>query len=137
MSYESEVSDALRDRHERQAVRFEARLADELREAMNDGTIAKSQITETWEICDICEGSGGHARRFGTMFGDELQEVGEEFWQRYTRGDLDEPCKECDSTGKVLVLDEEALSSEARDYIKGLRDDFYESKALEWAERFC
>ena len=137
MSYESEVSDALRDRHERQSVRFEARLPEMVREAINDGTIAKCPIVINWEICEICQGSGGHSRRFGTLVGEEMQDLDDEIWQRYARGDLDEPCRECNSTGKVQVLDEDRLSPEARQFVKDNRDAFYDGLALQWAERFC
>jgi RecJ-like exonuclease len=137
MSYFQEVSDGMLERHHRSSVRFEARLAEMLREAMSEGIIATCAIVIGWEICDICEGEGGHSRRFGVMVGSDLQETSEEFWGMYSSGDLDEPCKECNSTGKVQSLDESRLSEEAQKYIADEREAFYDNQAMEWAERFC
>jgi hypothetical protein len=137
MSYEYEISDGLRDRHQRESVSFEARLPEILREAFADGEIEKCPIVIRWEICDICGGDGGHSRRFGTMVGTELQDLDEGIWQAYARGDLDEPCHECKATGKLQSLDQEVLSLEAKQYIRTLRDDMADRHAEEWAERFC
>jgi RecJ-like exonuclease len=136
MSYYTEISDGLRDRQERESVSFEARLPDLLRESITDGEIKECPVVSRWEICEICNGDGGHARRFGTMVGS-LEELSEETWQRYASGALDEPCHECRSTGKVSVLDEDKLSPEARELVKEWRDSFYENQAEQWAERFC
>lgn len=137
MSYESEISDGLRDRHERQLVTFEASLPERLREAIADGEIQKCPIVTKWEICDVCDGEGGHSRRFGVMVGSDLEEMGDEFWDSYASGNLDEPCRECESTGKVQVLDEEKLSLEAQNFVESLRQDLSDRHAEEWAERFC
>lgn len=137
MSYFQEISDGMSDRHHRSAVRFEARLAEMLREAISEGIIAKCAIVTGWEICPVCEGEGGHSRRFGVMLGSDIQEMGDEFWDTYMSGRFDEPCKECNSTGKVQSLDESRLSAEAQKYIADEREAFYDNQAMEWAERFC
>lgn len=137
MSYESEISDGLNDRHLRELISFDSRLPEILREAIADGEIEKCPIVTKWEICDICDGDGCHSRRFGTMVGSEIQDVSDEFWTSYVSGHLDEPCHECNSTGKLQVLDQEVLSLEAKEYIHTLRNEMYERQAEEWAERYC
>jgi hypothetical protein len=92
--------------------------ADIIRQAIADEEIASCSIREEWVICDLCRGSGGHSNRFGAYSADEWNEQDDDFRQNYLSGRYDEPCGDCGASGKVLVLDEDALSDEALKYLQ-------------------
>ena len=109
--------------------------ADIIREAISDERIERCSIREDWVICALCRGSGGHSNRFGAYSADEWNEQDEDFREDYLSGAYDANCEDCDGTGKVLMLDEDELSDEARGYLNDYLQDQYEFHAMEQAER--
>jgi hypothetical protein len=91
--------------------------AEIIRQAIADEEIGRCSIHEEWAICDLCRGSGGHSNRFGAYSADEWNEQDDEFRENYISGLYDERCDDCNGSGKILVLDEDALSDEARQYL--------------------
>ena len=91
--------------------------AEIIRQAIADEEIVGCSLREDWAICDLCRGSGGHSNRFGAYSADEWNEHDDEFRENYMSGRYDERCDDCNGSGKVLVLDEDALSDEARQYL--------------------
>ena len=130
-------TDHLRDRHEREAFAFEAKIPQALRDAITDGELEKEVIICEWSICDYCRGNGGHSRRFGIITSQEMDEYSDEFRKGYTSGAFDETCQPCDGSGKVWGLNEEFLSEEAQAFVQALREAFYDSQSEEWGERYC
>lgn len=133
----SQDTDYQRDRHEREALAFEANIPQALREAMTDGELTKEPLTCEWTICDYCRGNGGHSRRFGIITSEEMSEYSDEFRKGYTSGAFDETCQPCDGSGKVWGLNEEFLSEETQAFLQALRQAFYDSQSEEWGERYC
>jgi hypothetical protein len=109
--------------------------AEIIRQAIEDEQIARCPIREEWAICDLCRGSGGHSNRFGAYSADEWNEHDDEFRQNYLSGRYDAACEDCSGTGKYLVLNEDELSDEAREYLYDYLESEYELYALEQAER--
>lgn len=70
-----------------------------------DGTI---RVPAVWAICDTCSGNGTSSAYLGAFTSDDLAELGHEFCEDYTAGRYDRACPDCDGTGKVLVIDDEA-----------------------------
>lgn len=91
--------------------------AEIIRQAITDEEIGSCHLREEWAICDLCRGSGGHSNRFGAYSADEWNEHDDEFRENYISGLYDERCDDCNGSGKILILDEEALSDEARQYL--------------------
>ena len=110
---------------------------DIIRQAIADEQIQRCTITEEWVICTTCRGSGGHSNRFGAFSADEWNEQDDEFRDNYISGRYDENCDTCDGTGKVLMLNEDELSDEARGYLQDYLEDEYETAAMERAERMA
>ena len=109
--------------------------AEIIRQAIKDEQIERCSIREEWAICDLCRGSGGHSNRFGAFSADEWNEHDDEFRQNYMSGRYDAPCEDCDGTGKYLVLNEDELSDEAREYLYDYMESEYETAAMYAAER--
>jgi hypothetical protein len=109
--------------------------AEIIRQAISDEQIERCSIREDWVICALCRGTGGHSNRFGSFSADEWNEHDEDFQSSYLSGAYDENCDDCDGTGKVLMLDEDELSDEAREYLHGYLEDEYETAAMYAAER--
>lgn len=110
---------------------------DIIRQAIEGEQIQRCTITEDWVICATCRGSGGHSNRLGAFSADEWNEHDEEFQSSYMSGAYDENCDTCDGTGKVLMLNEDVLSDEARGYLQDYLEDEYETAAMERAERMA
>jgi len=110
---------------------------DIIRQAIEGEQIQRCTITEDWVICATCRGSGGHSNRFGAFSANEWNEQDDEFRDNYLSGRYDENCDTCDGTGKVLMLNEDELSDEAREYLHDYLEDEYETAAMERAERMA
>lgn len=67
------------------------------------------QLPANYEICGTCRGTGGHSLRFGAITQSDREEWDDDSFDAYMRGDYDEKCEPCDGTGKVLVIDREAI----------------------------
>lgn len=66
-----------------------------------------------YEICSQCRGTGGHSLRFGAITqSDRDENWDEDSFAAYMRGDYDEKCEPCDGTGKVLVIDRDAIRTD-------------------------
>lgn len=111
--------------------------AEIIREAISDERIERCPVREDWVICSLCRGSGGHSNRFGAYSADEWNEHDDDFRENYLSGAYDAHCEDCDGTGKVLMLDEDELSDEAREYLNDYLQDEYDTHAMERAERMA
>lgn len=77
-----------------------------------------------WEICDHCRGNGTHDH---PAFSNGIS--GEEFYgewepeerERYMDGFYDVSCDDCGGSGKVKVIDEDAITEDQQDDLK----DYY------------
>jgi len=111
--------------------------AEVIRQAIADEEIGRCPVQEDWVICDLCRGNGGHSSRFGAYSADEWNEQDDDFRENYLSGRYDEPCGDCDGTGKYLVLNEEELSDEAREYLDRYMRAEYQDYSVSRAERLA
>lgn len=126
--------DALSERLSSDLALNKSREVKYLLEAMQDGEIEYTPIECVWEICDYCNGDGGHSRRFGAYSADEWDELDEEFQQAYLSGRFDERCNPCDGTGKVRVIDEDQLTEQAREWLRLERESAWETASMHYHE---
>jgi DnaJ-class molecular chaperone len=82
---------------------------------------AERTLPTRWEICDACRGNGTTTRHIecdgGGFTASEWAEACDgdpDFSSDYFSGVYDRPCPECRGTGKVQVVDEDAIDPEDR-----------------------
>ena len=82
----------------------------------DDGWEEEVFLPAEWEICDSCQGEGTTTRHIepdgGGFTSSEWSEAcydDPDFPEDYFRGVYDQPCPECNGSGKILVVDEKAL----------------------------
>lgn len=126
--------DALSERLASDLAQNKSREVKYLLEAIRDGEIAPTPIECVWEICDYCNGDGGHSRRFGAYTMDEFEEFDDDFREGYLSGRFDERCEACDGSGKVRVIDEEQLTDEAREWLEFERESSWETASMHYHE---
>lgn len=77
------------------------------------------QLPAQWAICSTCSGSGGHSLRFGAITqSDRDENWDEDSFADYMDGKYDERCEPCEGTGKVLVIDREAIERSSNVEVK-------------------
>ena len=113
----------------------EGRLISSLIDAMKDGDIPTVSLSTVWVICDYCGGEGGHSRRFGAISAEDFAEWDEDDRHAYLSGRYDQYCEACDGSGKVRILDEDALPVEVQEWIEEYRRDAYEAAQARYYER--
>jgi hypothetical protein len=115
----------------------ERRLIASMMDAMKDGEIPTVDVPTKWSICDYCDGDGGHSRRFGAISADEWHEWSEEAQESYLSGRYDERCDLCNGSGKVRIINEDALPVEVQKWIHAYREDAYDSAMERYSERMA
>lgn len=69
-------------------------------------------------ICPTCDGEGKvehHAFENG-ITQSEREEMGEDEFRSYMRGDYDQPCPQCKCSGIVVVPNQDAMSTKQADF---------------------
>ena len=59
-----------------------------------------------WAICGACHGDGASSAYLGAYTQADMAEMDDEWREDYFTGRFDQPCEECDGTGKVRELPE-------------------------------
>lgn len=85
-------------------------------------------------ICESCEGKGTSSAYLGAFTRDDFEEEGPEFVEDYLSGAYDRACDECRGTGRVCVVDADAMSAEDRAAYQEQREDDYADQAMRAAE---
>jgi len=89
-----------------------------------DDVLIETALPWVWEICGGCNGNGKHDHpAFGNgITADEWNgpDWDDDSRQTYRSGGYDVSCGECDGTGKVMVVDEDACDP---DLLDAYRDD--------------
>lgn len=95
------------------------------------------KLPTKWAICGTCNGEGRHSQRFGAMTESEFYGPDWDCDSReaYMRGDYDAACEDCDGSGKVKVVNREALGADQLAALEKAEDDDYEWRAEIEAER--
>lgn len=101
-------------------------------EAVMNGEIANYNFNYRWEICDVCNGDGGHSRRLGVINRDDWDD--EEFGY-YMRGGYDITCELCNGSGKVKEIDLDLAPDYVRAWVQSYYDDIYSCAAERRSER--
>jgi hypothetical protein len=76
------------------------------------------ELPAKWEICSRCRGDGTHwhpAFDNGITAEDRDRDWDEESWQDLMNGLYDVRCEECKGSGKVLVVNEDAIPADLRE----------------------
>lgn len=60
-----------------------------------------------FEICSTCRGKGSSSSYLGAFTREDMDEMGEEFFEDYRRGNYDRACDECKGLRVVEVVDRE------------------------------
>lgn len=76
-----------------------------------EATFAERHVPGKWEICERC---GGHGKHDHPAFSNGItesdrEEMGEDSFHGYIRGDYDVKCSPCKGSGKVFVVNQNAL----------------------------
>jgi DnaJ-class molecular chaperone len=107
----------------------------------DDETGEERALPTCWEICDACRGNGTTTRHIecdgGGFTASEWAEACYEdpdFREDYFSGVYDRACDECRGSGKVQVVDEDALSEEDRKAWDEQEQAEREIEAERWAE---
>lgn len=86
-----------------------------------DGDEREVQLPAVWKICTRCEGNGTHTNPSvdgNGITASEFMEWDPEEREGYFAGHYDVTCEECGGSGKVEVVDEEALKAQSpEDYV--------------------
>lgn len=74
----------------------------------DEGEEHEVSLPGRYEICGNCQGHGQHAHAIDGdgITSSEWDEWDEDDRETYMSGGYDQPCEECDGTGKVVVVDE-------------------------------
>lgn len=99
---------------------------------LDNGT--QKQLPTKWVICGECNGNGRHSGHLGAICGDEMREMGPDFMEDYMAGNFDIACTSCDGSGKVTVVDRDAiLPADRAAFLQQERDerDMYYEEAME------
>lgn len=88
----------------------------------DDGLVTLYDLPGKWEICDNCDGHGTHMNESMRTHGYSREEFDEAFTDDEDReayfkrgGKYDVACQPCNRSGKVWVVNEEALKGQNRD----------------------
>jgi DnaJ-class molecular chaperone len=85
-------------------------------------------------VCPDCQGRGTMTLQRLAVTQEQFDED-PDFMEDYLGGVYDEPCPDCHGRTTVLVIDEERLTPEQKEYVEGYWQDEYEYRALCEAER--
>lgn len=93
-----------------------------------------------WEICQQCRGEGTSTAYLGAYTQSDREEMGDdwyEFIEDWQRGVYDQSCDGCDGTGKVKVVDEDAIARtpELQKAWHAYANEMYALEAMERQER--
>lgn len=109
------IVDDLRDQYSHSMI-------PELIEAMNDGSVVPCRITFYWEICDTCHGEGSHSNHLGVINPETWSDWEDEDRHAYMSGHYDQKCSLCNGSGKMRILDVDALNESASKWVKEYTD---------------
>jgi len=84
-----------------------------------------ADLPAKWEICSNCEGEGKHSQHLGAITESERADWSDEELSSYFAGHYDITCECCKGSGKVLVLDLDALDADER---KDVQDQLKENE---------
>lgn len=100
----------------------------------DDDVEATYELPARWEICSHCRGDGKTSAYLGA-FSREDFDADPDFAEDYVSGVYDRPCDDCGGTGRVLVIDEDALSTRQRRVFLAYRQQERERAEIDAMER--
>ena len=81
-------------------------------EAVGDYVDAK--LPAKWAICGTCRGNGQHSLAIGAITQEDREDWSDDEFANYLNGVYDRSCDPCGGTGKVQIVDEEAVARDPR-----------------------
>lgn len=127
--------DAINDAYLARLERDERAMIGQLVEAMNDGDVEQCRIRTVWEICNVCDGEGGHSRHLGVIDHETLDEWDDEQFEWYKSGVYDRTCDRCGGSGKVREVDYDSMPDDVRNWIDRYYADSREAADIQRMER--
>lgn len=95
----------------------------------------ESHVPTKFEVCPQCEGRGHHSQHLGAFTGEDIDRLGDEFFEGYRRGDYDKTCETCNGKNVVEVIDRDrATAAQLHQYDEAIAD-YEDMAATEAAER--
>ena len=90
----------------------------------------------SWQICDVCQGDGKHSLHLGCITAEDRERDWDpDDFDNYMAGAYDKCCDTCDGSGKVMEINEQALSDKCKTLLEEWWNDEMISLAEQAAER--